>query len=200
MEKDLLVIDEEDLDVEITIDERDIQKAAEAYMEWNQDLVVITPDDLQWSPEKSQRFYDQIRQQIRAWAEGKGKAYRYLEYILLAPDLFFLLTRLIADERVPPPLRRMLFLAATYFVWPFDAIPEGLLGPVGFLDDIVFSALAVLATLKLIDGSIVREHWSGPGDITTVVNRIASAGEAMLNNSKLWEALKRKTSLDSSDV
>ncbi|MEN9560333.1 MAG: hypothetical protein RLZZ502_1544, partial [Pseudomonadota bacterium] len=54
-------------------------------------------------------------------------------------------------EVTPKPMRRrmtwkkavILLLAAAYFVSPFDLIPEALLGPIGWLDDLGVLAWAL---------------------------------------------------------
>jgi uncharacterized membrane protein YkvA (DUF1232 family) len=196
-DEEMIIIDEKDIEgVEITIDEHDIQEAANAYVEWHKDIIVINPDDVDMTPISNQRFYDKLRQDIQTWAASKGVNNKYLEYILLAPDFFMLLVRLIADERVPLKLRTILISACAYFISPIDAMPEAILGPLGYLDDVVLAALAIFVTLNHIDETVVREHWSGTGDIVALVQKIVSAGEALLHNAKLWDAFKKKTAYE----
>jgi uncharacterized membrane protein YkvA (DUF1232 family) len=195
MNEKLIVITEDDLQAVITIDEEDIQRAADDFVEWNRDLISVAPNALDLSPSKKQRFYEKIRRDILAWAKGKGINSKYLEYILLAPDLFILLVRLVADGRVPTKLRTILVAAIAYFIVPVDAMPEALLGPAGFIDDVVFAALGILTVLKLTDEAIVRQHWSGEGDVVELVSKVADAGEVLLG-SRLWNAFKKKAALE----
>jgi len=49
------------------------------------------------------------------------------------------LFKLSVDARIPLAHKAQLAAAIAYFVSPFDLIPEGLIGPGGFLDDIALS-------------------------------------------------------------
>ncbi len=44
-------------------------------------------------------------------------------------------------ERYP---KTFLFLVIFYMVWPYDFLPEGIVGPIGYLDDILAALLPVL--------------------------------------------------------
>ena len=47
-------------------------------------------------------FYQKLRLQIKNWAEKQvGKETRWTEFILLAPDFFHLLCKLMMDKDVP---------------------------------------------------------------------------------------------------
>ena len=84
-------------------------------------------------------FYKGIRERIRTWLSSKGKQYRYADFLLFAPDLFHLLTRLTLDDRIPMRYKAQLGAAIAYFVSPMDLIPEAILGPVALIDDIIIS-------------------------------------------------------------
>ena len=88
--------------------------------------------------DKKQDFYQKLRQRIKKWAESReAEEHPWSKYILWAPDLFYLVWKLASDPQVPRSERIKLLAVIAYFVSPLDLIPEGLLGPVGFLDDIV---------------------------------------------------------------
>src|SRR5262249_17018590 len=91
-------------------------------------------------------FYDRLRRRILATVErraGKLSA-DAVRALLLVPDVFMLLVRLTLDKEVPGSTRAMIGGALAYFVLPIDLLPEAILGPVGFLDDLVL-AVAVLS-------------------------------------------------------
>src|SRR5262245_47951952 len=53
------------------------------------------------SSDRAARYYDRIRGNIRAYLEKKGKATgKAGEFLLLVPDVFMLLWRLVKDGRV----------------------------------------------------------------------------------------------------
>src|SRR5687768_14494145 len=91
------------------------------------------------SSERATRFYDRMRASIRRYLDDKGKAVSTsAEYLLLAPDVFVLLVRLVKDPRVNAKDKVMLGTGIAYFLFPLDIMPEAFLGPIGFLDDLVF--------------------------------------------------------------
>ena len=110
-------------------------------------------------------FYRELRQRIHRWAEGKGKDYQYLEYLLLLPDFFYLLIRLLMDERVPFSEKARLGLAIAYFISPIDIIPEGVLGPAGYADDLVLAVWTVNHLLKSVDRNVLIENWPSEKDL-----------------------------------
>src|SRR5215213_1441060 len=92
------------------------------------------------SRDRADRFYDRMREGIRRYLDGKGSvAGKTGEYLLLAPDVFVLLWRLVNDARVNAKNKVMLGSGLAYFLFPLDIMPEGFLGPIGYLDDLVFA-------------------------------------------------------------
>ena len=178
-----------DLSEDIVLTEADLQQAATEYMTQNPGLDFTKYEDIKLSD--GMKFYDRLRHNIIKWAEGKGNGSKYIEIILLAPDFFLLLVRLMMDNRVQPQLRLILAGLAAYFISPIDPMPEAFLGPVGYLDDIVFTTLGILNLLKNTDESIIREHWSGKGDIVALVKKVSNIGETLVG-TPLWMAMKQK--------
>src|SRR5512141_1813044 len=91
-------------------------------------------------------YYDRLRQRMLAVADRRSSKLGKpaVEALLLAPDVFILLVRLTLDRDVPPRARALIGGALAYVVLPLDLFPEGVVGSVGFLDDIVVAA-AVLS-------------------------------------------------------
>lgn len=90
------------------------------------------------------------------------------EAILVLPNVVKLLSRVVRDPRVP--IRRKVLAAAVlvYVVSPVDLIPEVIIG-VGFLDDLVISAVAIHHLLDGAGRDIVMEHWDGSQDSLDLV-------------------------------
>jgi len=85
-----------------------------------------------------------------------------------------LVSRLLADERVPR--RRKLVLAALvgYLALPFDLIPDFI--PIaGQLDDVIVVALVLRRFLRAGGEPLVREHWPGPERSLRLVLRASGA-------------------------
>ena len=136
-------------------------------------------------------FYQKLRQRIKVWSgREEGRSYRWAEWLLLAPDLFHLLLRLAADPDVPMKEKTKLAAVIAYFVSPLDLLPELVLGPTGFLDDIVLTAYALNAMINRVDPAVVQKHWAGEEDVLVVIQKILNLADKMLG-SGLFRRLKR---------
>src|SRR6266550_6314806 len=118
------------------------------------------------SPDRAERFYDRVRKNIHRYVERKGAAVeKTAEFLLLVPDVFILLWRLLNDARVSGKNKVLLGSGVAYFVFPFDLLPEAFLGPIGYLDDLVLAVYILNRMLTDTDAAILREHWSGSDDV-----------------------------------
>ncbi len=145
--------------------------------------------------EKNDDFYQAMRERIRAWLSKKGRHYRYADLLLLAPDLFHLLSRLALDKRIPLRHKAQLGAAIAYFVSPMDLIPEAVLGPVAYIDDIVISAYVLSGLINAGHGKIAEEHWAGEKDLLEVVRGILDIAEQALGKG-LWNKVKGIVEVD----
>jgi len=136
-------------------------------------------------------FYQKIRSDIRAWLQTKtGKSSKWSEYLLLAPDLFHLLAKLALDKDVPGAEKAKIAGALAYFISPIDLIPEAIVGPIGYLDDVALAAFVINSVMKNCDHSIVTRHWAGEQDVLELVQQIVDVAADMLG-TKVWDKLKR---------
>ena len=108
--------------------------------------------------------------------------------LLLAPDLFVLLVRLFTDRGVPAGSRSLVGGALAYFLLPADLLPEILLGAGGYLDDVVLAAALVSHVFSSDLRPFVERHWSGRGNVHSVLEDAVHAGEALLP-SRLYQRL-----------
>ena len=130
-------------------------------------------------------FYQRMRDSIRAWLEHKGKGFKYADYLLAAPDLFHLLCRLAVDPDVPAAQKAKLAAPIIYFIAPLDLIPEALLGPYGYVDDLVAAALVLNGLVNDIDPQILRRHWAGSQDILTLIQEILKVANELVGKGLL---------------
>ncbi|CAM3528845.1 DUF1232 domain-containing protein [Brevibacillus invocatus] len=146
-------------------------------------------------PEKHQRFYDKLRAKIEAFIREKGVNEKAASYILLAPDLFVLLARLMLDKRVGIQSKAIAGLAVAYFISPIDFIPEALIGGMGLLDDVILAVYALRRILVEVDEAVVREHWNGEQDVLGVITRVITDADNLVGQkivTKLKDLLLRK--------
>ena len=141
--------------------------------------------------EEKKDFYQKLRTDIKKWFDEKNiDDNRWAEYILLAPDLFHLLTKLAIDPDVPASKKVKIAGIIAYFISPLDFLPEMLLGPVGYLDDIALTAYILNDIINEVDPKIVQRNWAGERDILNLVKTIIANANNMIG-SGLWKKLKR---------
>lgn len=97
---------------------------------------------------------------------------RLKNLILFIPNMLLLCVRLLADKRVPAIDRALVAGAIVYAIIPFDLIPD-MIPFVGQIDDAYLIALSLLRLMERTDPEVVREHWSGGGDVVELVGAAA---------------------------
>jgi uncharacterized membrane protein YkvA (DUF1232 family) len=137
-------------------------------------------------------FYDHLREAIFKVVEKRGGKLSEgsVRALMLVPDVFILLVRLALDKEVPRSSRALIGGAIAYFILPYDLLPEAILGPVGYLDDLVL-ATAVLA--QAFGGDLepyARKHWSGKEDLRVVIRDITETAQSLLGQN-LYDRLHR---------
>jgi len=141
--------------------------------------------------EEKKDFYQKLRTDIKKWlAEKNNDDNRWAEYILLAPDLFHLLTKLAIDPDVPASKKVKIAGIIAYFISPLDFLPEMLLGPVGYLDDIALTAYILNDIINEVDPKIIQRNWAGERDILNLVKTIVANANNMVG-SGVWKKIKR---------
>ena len=90
------------------------------------------------------------------------------------PDCIVLVSRLMADKRVPRRRKLLLVVLVGYLALPFDLVPDFI--PVaGQLDDVLVVALVLRRFLRSGGEQLVREHWPGPERSLRLVLRAAGS-------------------------
>lgn len=104
---------------------------------------------------------------------------RMSNFLMFLPNMFRLLGRLIKDSRVPLAEKALFAAAIVYVIMPLDFIPD-IFPFIGQVDDIYLVALTLLRLINRTDENIVRQHWSGGGDIVKLADSIAGLAPAIL--------------------
>ncbi|HEX8255173.1 MAG TPA: DUF1232 domain-containing protein [Thermoanaerobaculia bacterium] len=143
------------------------------------------------SSARAERFYDRMRTAIRNYLEKRGAlAGKTGEYLLLAPDVFVLLWRLVNDARVNSKNKMMLGSGLAYYFFPLDIMPEGFMGPVGYIDDLVFGVYLLNKMLSDTDVAVLREHWSGSDDVLNMIRNVLNAADNLVGSDILTRIKK----------
>jgi uncharacterized membrane protein YkvA (DUF1232 family) len=108
--------------------------------------------------------------------EAKG---RMKNFMMFLPNMVMLLGRLLKDVRVPTAERALFVAAIVYVISPLDFIPD-VFPFIGQVDDIYVVALVLLRILNRTPESVVREHWSGGGDIVALADSVARVAPMIL--------------------
>ncbi len=132
-------------------------------------------------------WYETWRGRIQAWV-GAHADNQFAEIVLFVPDMLALVIRLARDKRVPFLLKGRLILAAAYVLMPFDLVPEALLGVIGLADDagVLVLVLMWIKGLSSIDPQVLRDNWSGRGDVIDLIDRL----HAKINSERTPKLLR----------
>jgi len=108
--------------------------------------------------------------------ESKGRMKNLLMFL---PNMVKLLGRLLTDGRVPMVDKALFAAAIVYVIVPLDFIPD-VFPFIGQVDDLYLVALTLLRLINRTDEAVVRENWSGGGDIVGLANSVASIAPMLL--------------------
>jgi uncharacterized membrane protein YkvA (DUF1232 family) len=109
-------------------------------------------------------------------SELKGRMRTFLMFL---PNMVMLLGRLLKDARVPTAEKALFLAAIVYVISPLDLIPD-IFPFIGQVDDLYVVALTLLRLVNRTDESVVRQHWSGGGDIVALTDSIANLAPKLL--------------------
>lgn len=108
--------------------------------------------------------------------EAKGRMRNFLMFL---PNMVMLLGRMLMDARVPTTEKALFLAAIVYVISPLDLIPD-LFPFIGQVDDIYVVALTLLRLINRSDAAVVREHWTGGGDIVSLADSVAGLAPMLL--------------------
>ena len=104
---------------------------------------------------------------------------RMKNLLLFIPNLVLLCARLMTDSRVPATERALVAGAVIYAIIPLDLIPD-MIPFVGQIDDAYLIAITLLRLVDRTDPRVVREHWSGGGDVVDLIQAMAQISNKFL--------------------
>ena len=100
-------------------------------------------------------------------------------FLTFLPNMLKLLGNLLSDKRVPLAEKALFAAAIVYVIVPLDFIPD-VFPFIGQVDDVYLVALTLLRLINRTDEKVVRENWSGGGDIIGLANSIAGIAPMLL--------------------
>ena len=127
--------------------------------------------------------YYKLRKKLNSWAESPdGRQHPWLDIIMLTPDLLHLLIRLAADPEVPLSVKGKITLVIAYIINPLDLLPELIIGPGGFLDDVVLAVYLLNSLFTEIEDHILIRHWAGSSDLLDLVKKISEKADRLIGS------------------
>ena len=136
-------------------------------------------------------FYENLCSVFTLWSNSEeGKSYKWKQHLLYAPEFFFLLCKLSIDKDVPVEEKAKVAGAIAYFVAPIDLIPEALVGPSGYIDDVALAAYVLGSIGQKMNPEILQKYWKGNEDVSDIIELILNSAEEMVG-SDLWVKLKK---------
>ncbi|MDD4806787.1 MAG: DUF1232 domain-containing protein [Candidatus Cloacimonetes bacterium] len=132
------------------------------------------------------KFYEDLRKKAKGWTKEKTGSMggKISEYLFLLPDFFILVCRLAVDKRVPAKHKLKVAGIIAYLIMPIDIIPD-FIPVIGYVDDLVLLVLGLNLILNDIDHKILRDNWSGEGDILQQLQKITALAEQFLDRNIL---------------
>ncbi len=136
-------------------------------------------------------FYDRLRKRVVRTLERRGGkiGHRAASALLLVPDVFMLVARLALDKKVPKSTRAVLASTLAYFVLPFDLMAEGVIGPVGYLDDLVLALMALSQAFGKELEPYAEKYWSGSQPLRVVLGDVLVSANSLLG-SNVYDRLR----------
>ncbi len=153
------------------------------------------------SDQKQKDYYLRLRDKVSEWfGKNADQKPEYANYILLVPDFFYLLVKLTLDDRIPAIDKAKFAGVIAYFFSPIDFLPEALLGPVGYLDDLVLACYVLNLYINKQDQAgkaVVKELWPGDQDVLDTIQSVMQKadgwiGSGLLNKIKnIYQSFKK---------
>jgi len=126
--------------------------------------------------ERVDKFYEKVSEKIDNWDETVGQTQQkypllqkipveqIIRLVKVAPTLLHLLISLLNHEEISGRTKRIIGGAVAYFILPIDLIPEGVVGPIGYVDDVLISLMLIDRILNGDDErekTLITELWRG---------------------------------------
>jgi len=128
-------------------------------------------------------FYRTLREKVAGYTGA------YADSVLLVPDLFLLVARLMLDPRIEGRHKVYMGAALAYVISPIDLLTERRFGPIGYLDDLVVIVAALNVLVNEADRQVVLEHWSGKEDLLETIRKVLAQADQLVGAGRLEKIL-----------
>jgi uncharacterized membrane protein YkvA (DUF1232 family) len=122
-------------------------------------------------------YLQMLREQVTRYAGALR------DVIILAPVYAMLMFHLLKDPRLTQEHRLWVDAAIAYLVSPNDVIPEGEVGPYGYLDDIFCCAYVANRIGEELGWDVIEEGWTGDSSAHEVSRRLLARERELLGDA-----------------
>lgn len=119
-------------------------------------------------------YLQMLREQVTRYAGALR------DVVVLAPVYGMLMFHLLNDPRLSREHRLWVDAAIAYLVSPDDVIPEGELGPYGYLDDIFCCAYVANRIGEELGWEVLEEGWTGDRSVHEVSQSLLGREQELL--------------------
>jgi len=140
--------------------------------------------------QEKEEFYYNLRAKIKNNINKIYESEKLPEYLLLAPDIFYLLIELMRDSEVEKSKKIKLGVVIAYFITPFDILPEALMGLIGYIDDVALSAYMLNDLFNNTDQELIKSHWAGDKNLLKVIQEILDDTDKFINKNVITRLKK----------
>ena len=150
--------------------------------------------------QKQQDFYRKLRSKMSSFIEKHPNS-KYLNYVVAAPDFFYLLCKLTGDKRVPMKNKAVAAGAILYFISPIDIISDALPG-IGIVDDVILAINVVNGIINSVGVEVVEELWPGEKNVMEQIKTLLDFADSVVGKgmiSKIMNYGKKKNTPEKSD-
>jgi len=96
---------------------------------------------------------------------------------------------LAVDKRVSAKQKLKVSGIIAYLIMPIDIIPD-FIPVIGYVDDLVLVVVGLNIILNDIDAKIIRDNWSGEGDVLEQIQKITALAERFLDRNLMQRIRK----------
>jgi len=136
---------------------------------------------------KQKSFYEKLRKKVEKHIEEHPNS-KYINYLIAAPDFFYMMCKLLGDNRVPIKNKLTLAAAIAYFVSPLDFITDVIPG-IGVVDDVIIVVGILNSLVNSVSEDVLKEHWPGDGDVMEQIKQLLELADTVVG-SKALKAIK----------
>lgn len=139
--------------------------------------------------EAREEFYRTVQEALSQWAQDIGAETEYAEYIPQTPSLLRLLENLALENEVSTKGKAQIAVALSYFSAPQDSVPEAMVGPCAYVDDVALAASVADTIADTAGEEVVRRCWPGDDDPRPVIDGVLEFARYAMG-SEVWSEVR----------